>query len=567
MTNTNTNSNNETTDFIRALIKKDISDGIHNKIVTRFPPEPNGYLHIGHAAAICLNFQISHEFENSYCNLRFDDTNPSKESIDFVRVIKADIKWLGFDWGSKELYASDYFPQLFDYANQLIEMGDAYVDSQSAQQITENRGTLKSPGKNSKFRTRSIQENLDLFDHMQKGEFQPGDHVLRAKIDMQSPNMNMRDPVMYRILNEKHHQTSTSWCIYPMYDFAHGLCDSIEKVTHSLCTLEYEDHRPLYNWFIEKLKVFPSRQIEFEKLMLSHTILSKRNLLKLVESKHVNGWDDPRMPTIAGMRRLGYTPESIKNFCSRVRVTKRANITEIELLEHCLREDLNKKAKRVLAVLNPIKITIINYPENHTEYFEAINNPQDDNPEVRQIPFSRTIHIEKDDFMIDPPSKFFRLSLGREVRLRYAYIIKCHEVVTDPNTGEISEIKCTYDPDTRGGQTLDGRKVKGTIHWVSKKHAIQAQIRLYDRLCIDTNPDISAETNLSEILNPASLTIIETAQLEPSLANSKPGDKFQFERLGYFCLDTKDSSDTKLVFNRAATLKDTWNKRNSSNLK
>lgn len=552
-------------DFIRDIIKTDLASGKHKSITTRFPPEPNGYLHIGHAASICLNFGIAAENNLATCNLRFDDTNPSKENTEFVEAIKTDIEWLGFSWDEREYFASDYFEKLHGFAITLIEKGKAYVDSQTQEQIRTNRGTLTQPGHDSPYRARNVQENLNLFVEMREGKHQPGSHVLRAKIDMSSPNLNMRDPVMYRILDTPHHRTGTDWPIYPMYDFAHGLSDSIEGVTHSLCTMEYEDHRPLYDWFIDELEVFKSRQIEFGKIFLSHTILSKRNLTKLVENKLVSGWDDPRMPTISGMRRLGYSAESIKDFCKRVSITRRWNTAEIELLEHCLREDLNKKANRALAVLKPVKVVIENYPENQVEYLEALNNPQDADSGTRKIPFSKEIYIEQEDFMEKATNKFYRLTPGREVRLRYGYFITCTSAIKDPATNEIVEIRCTYDPETRGGNAPDGRKVKSTIHWVSASHAVDAEIRLYERLCLDPEPDISDGQDLESVLNPNSLETITSAKLEPSLKDATPGNPIQFERLGYFCLDFKDSTgENNLVFNRTVSLRDSWNKRQSA---
>ena len=549
-------------DFIRDIIKTDLASGKHKSITTRFPPEPNGYLHIGHAASICLNFGIAAENNLATCNLRFDDTNPSKENTEFVEAIKTDIEWLGFSWDEREYFASDYFEKLHGFAITLIEKGKAYVDSQTQEQIRTNRGTLTQPGHDSPYRARNVQENLNLFVEMREGKHQPGSHVLRAKIDMSSPNLNMRDPVMYRILDTPHHRTGTDWPIYPMYDFAHGLSDSIEGVTHSLCTMEYEDHRPLYDWFIDELEVFKSRQIEFGKIFLSHTILSKRNLTKLVENKLVSGWDDPRMPTISGMRRLGYSAESIKDFCKRVSITRRWNTAEIELLEHCLREDLNKKANRALAVLKPVKVVIENYPENQVEYLEALNNPQDADGGTRKIPFSKEIYIEQEDFMEKATNKFYRLTPGREVRLRYGYFITCTSAIKDPVTNEIVEIRCTYDPETRGGNAPDGRKVKSTIHWVSASHAVDAEIRLYERLCLDPEPDISDGQDLESVLNPNSLETITSAKLEPSLKDATPGNPIQFERLGYFCLDFKDSTgENNLVFNRTVSLRDSWNKQ------
>ena len=552
-------------DFIRDIIKTDLASGKHKSITTRFPPEPNGYLHIGHAASICLNFGIAAENNLATCNLRFDDTNPSKENTEFVEAIKTDIEWLGFSWDEREYFASDYFEKLHGFAITLIEKGKAYVDSQTQEQIRTNRGTLTQPGHDSPYRARNVQENLNLFVEMREGKHQPGSHVLRAKIDMSSPNLNMRDPVMYRILDTPHHRTGTDWPIYPMYDFAHGLSDSIEGVTHSLCTMEYEDHRPLYDWFIDELEVFKSRQIEFGKIFLSHTILSKRNLTKLVENKLVSGWDDPRMPTISGMRRLGYSAESIKDFCKRVSITRRWNTAEIELLEHCLREDLNKKANRALAVLKPVKVVIENYPENQVEYLEALNNPQDADSGTRKIPFSKEIYIEQEDFMEKATNKFYRLTPGREVRLRYGYFITCTSAIKDPVTNEIVEIRCTYDPETRGGNAPDGRKVKSTIHWVSASHAVDAEIRLYERLCLDPEPDISDGQDLESVLNPNSLETITSAKLEPSLKDATPGNPIQFERLGYFCLDFKDSTgENNLVFNRTVSLRDSWNKPQSA---
>ena len=547
-------------DFIRNQISEDIENGKFDQIITRFPPEPNGYLHIGHATSICLNFGIAEDFSNARCNLRFDDTNPTKENLEFVNSIKQDIHWLGFDWQDNEFYASNYFQKLFEFALELIKLDKAYVDDQTSEQIRINRGSLTEPGINSPNRSRSIEENLRLFTDMKNGEFQAGACVLRAKIDMSSPNINMRDPVMYRIIESTHHQTGDLWKIYPMYDFAHGLSDSIEKVTHSLCTLEYEAHRPLYEWFLKELQTFPSQQIEFGKVSLSHTILSKRNLLKLVDSKKVSGWTDPRMPTISGMRRLGYTPEAIKDFCSRVSITKRENIADIALLEHCVREDLNSKAQRRMAVLRPLKIIIQNFDENSTDWIDAPNHPKNESFGTRKVPFTKEIYIENNDFMEDPIPKFFRLSPGNEVRLRYGYIIKCIEVKKDPDSGEIIELICTYDPETRGGNTPDGRKVKGTIHWVSASNHISAEVRLFDRLCSETNPDISSEESLDHVLNPNSLEIIYSAKLEPELSKSTLEDQFQFERVGFFCIDNEDSTSENLIFNRTATLRDNWSK-------
>ena len=551
---------NKTTDFIREIVRSDIESGKHNRIVTRFPPEPNGYLHIGHATSLCLNFGISEENEDAKCNLRFDDTNPTRETSEYVKSIKTDIDWLGFKYGKEELYASDYFETLYDFAIKLIQGGKAYVDSQTQEEMRVNRGTLTGSGTESPFRDRTVEKNLELFENMRLGEYSVGTHTLRAKIDMSAPNINMRDPVMYRIIDAQHHQTKDRWKIYPMYDFAHAVSDSIEGITHSLCTLEYEAHRPLYEWFLNELDIFRSRQIEFGKVSMSHTILSKRNLLQLVEGGYVTGWDDPRMPTISGMRRLGYTAKAIKDFCVRIGITKRENTADIALLEHCVREDLNKSAKRVMAVLDPLKVVIVNYPENQTEMLEAINNPGDASFGTRQIPFSRELYIEKTDFMEDPPRKFFRLGPGREIRLRYGYFIKCERVIKDEASGEIIEVHCSYDPETKGGSAPDGRKVKSTIHWVSAQHSIEAEIRLYDRLCSDTQPDTSNSKDLKDILNPHSITVVSTGRLEPSMAESEVGQRYQFERTGYFCLDEKDSSPSKLVFNRTVTLRDTWAK-------
>ena len=551
---------NKTTDFIREIVRVDIESGKHNRIVTRVPPEPNGYLHIGHATSLCLNFGISEENEDAKCNLRFDDTNPTRETSEYVKSIKTDIDWLGFKYGKEELYASDYFETLYDFAIKLIQGGKAYVDSQTQEEMRINRGTLTGSGTESPFRDRTVEKNLELFENMRLGEYSVGTHTLRAKIDMSAPNINMRDPVMYRIIDAQHHQTKDRWKIYPMYDFAHAVSDSIEGITHSLCTLEYEAHRPLYEWFLNELDIFRSRRIEFGKVSMSHTILSKRNLLQLVEGGYVTGWDDPRMPTISGMRRLGYTAKAIKDFCVRIGITKRENTADIALLEHCVREDLNKSAKRVMAVLDPLKVVIVNYPENQTEMLEAINNPGDASFGTRQIPFSRELYIEKTDFMEDPPRKFFRLGPGREIRLRYGYFIKCERVIKDEASGEIIEVHCSYDPETKGGSAPDGRKVKSTIHWVSAQHSIEAEIRLYDRLCSDVQPDTSNSKDLKDILNPHSITVVSTGRLEPSMAESEVGQSNQFERTGYFCLDEKDSSPSKLVFNRTVTLRDTWAK-------
>jgi len=546
--------------FIKNIIDEDLKIGKNDgRVHTRFPPEPNGYLHIGHAKSICLNFGLAIEY-GGLCNLRFDDTNPSKEETEYVDSIMADIRWLGFDWGDRLYYASDYFDRLYAFALKLIKAGKAYVDDLDADQIREYRGTLTEPGKDSPFRDRSIEENLDLFERMKNGEFPDGSRVLRAKIDMKSGNLNMRDPVMYRILKATHHRTGDRWCIYPMYDWAHGQSDSIEGITHSICTLEFEDHRPLYDWFIEQLGIHHPQQIEFARLNLNYTVMSKRRLLELVKSGVVRGWDDPRMPTICGLRRRGYTPESIRNFAERIGVAKRDSTVEIALVEYCLREDLNKRAPRVMAVLQPLKVIITNYPTNKSEDLIAINNPEDPEMGTRKIPFAREIYIEQEDFREDPPKKFFRLSPGAEVRLKHAYIIKCEKVIKDQATGEIIEIHCTYDPSTRSGEAPDGRKVKGTLHWVSANQAIDAEIRLYDHLFTREDPnDVEPGRDWKDYINPNSITIFKTCKLEPGLANSKPGDRFQFLRQGYFCVDP-DSAAGKLVFNRTTGLRDTWAK-------
>lgn len=548
-------------DFIRRIIDEDIktgkcSEGVH----TRFPPEPNGYLHIGHAKSICLNFGIAADYSGQ-CNLRFDDTNPIKEEQEYVNSIIEDIRWLGFDWEDRLYYASDYFEKLYDYAIQLIEMGKAYVCDLSTDEIREYRGTLTRPGKESPYRNRSVKENLDLFRRMTAGEFEDGSRVLRAKIDMASPNLNMRDPVIYRILRAEHHRTGNKWCIYPLYDFTHCLSDSIEGITHSICTLEFEDHRPLYDWFLDQLDVYHPQQIEFARLNLSYTLMSKRKLARLVEKEYVTGWNDPRMPTLAGLRRRGYTPEAIRDFCDRIGVAKRDSMVDIALLEHCLRTDLNKRAKRVFGVLHPLRVVIDNYPEGQVEELEAINNPEDASMGTRKVPFSRVLYIEKDDFREDPPRKFFRLAPGREVRLRYAYFIKCVDVVKDKQTGDVVEIHCTYDPSTLGGSAPDGRKVKATLHWVSTAHSIPAEIRLYDHLFVTPNPaDEQEGEDFETFLNPNSLVTLNSCQLEPGLSNARPGELYQFERQGYFCVDSVDSSPGSLVFNRTVTLRDTWAK-------
>jgi glutaminyl-tRNA synthetase len=544
--------------FIRDIIIEDIKAGKHGgRVQTRFPPEPNGYLHIGHAKAIYLDFGLATEFGGK-CNLRFDDTNPSKEETEYVDSIMEDIRWLGYEWDGL-FYASDYFGQLYEWAVQLIKAGKAYVDDLSAAEIRAFRGTLTEPGKESPYRTRSVEENLDLFERMKKGEFPDGSRVLRAKIDMASPNLNMRDPVMYRILHTEHHRTGNEWCIYPMYDYAHGQSDSIEEVTHSICTLEFEDHRPLYNWFIEQLGIFPSRQIEFDRLNLTYTILSKRKLLTLVEKGHVAGWDDPRMPTLSGMRRRGYTPEAIRNLCSNVSVSKTNNTVQLSLLEHYVREDLNKRAPRVMAVLRPLRVVIDNYPDDTVEEMEAVNNPEDESQGTRRVPFSKVLYIEQDDFREDPPKQYYRLAPGREVRLRYGYFITCQSVVKDAE-GNVVELRCTYDPATRGGNAPDGRKVKSTIHWVSAAHALDSEVRLYDNLFTKENPnEVEEGQDFTANLNPNSLEVLTGCKVEPSLQDAARGTRYQFERLGYFSVDP-DSSSEKLVLNRTIGLRDTWSK-------
>lgn len=549
---------NTSGNFIRDIIDEDIKNGKHKgRVHTRFPPEPNGYLHIGHAKSICLNFSIARDY-NGLCNLRYDDTNPVKEQMEYVESIKKDIKWLGFDWQDRLYYASDYFEKMYEYAEQLITKGKAYVCDLNSDEIREYRGTLKEPGRESPCRNRPAEENLNLFRLMRKGEFTDGSKVLRAKIDMASPNLNLRDPVIYRILHAEHHRTGNKWCIYPMYDWAHGLEDSIEKITHSLCTLEFEDHRPLYDWFLDQLNVYHPQQIEFARLNLNYTLLSKRKLTELVDNGIVKGWDDPRMPTISGLKRRGYTPKSIRDFCEKIGMAKRASMVDIALLEHCLREILNKQAQRVMGVLKPLKVVIDNYPQDQTEELEAINNPEDISAGTRKVPFSKVLYIEEDDFMEDPPKKFYRLAPGREVRLRYAYFIKCTEVVKDKKTGKIIELHCTYDPATKGGNAPDGRKVKATLHWVSASHSLKAEIRLFNNLFNSPNP---AETedgkDWKDNMNPDSLIILNNCRVEPFLKGSKPGRRVQFERKGYFCADP-DSVKGKLVFNRTVTLRDTW---------
>ncbi len=548
--------------FIKNIVAEDLkTNKWGGRVHTRFPPEPNGYLHIGHAKSICLNFGIATQNEGGLCNLRFDDTNPSKEDIEYVDSIMADVKWLGFDWGDRLFYASDYFEQLYEYALQLIKGGKAYVCDLRAEEIREYRGTFSKPGKDSPFRNRSVKENLDLFQRMRTGEFEDGSRVLRAKIDMAAGNLNMRDPVIYRILREEHHRTGNDWCIYPMYDFTHGQSDSIEGITHSICTLEFEDHRPLYDWFLDELEIYHPRQIEFARLNLSYTVMSKRKLLDLVEQGHVSGWDDPRMPTLSGLRRRGYTPESIRNFCERIGVAKRDSTVDIALLEHCAREDLNKRSARVMGVLHPLRVVIDNYPEDQVEELDAQNNPEDPDMGVRKVPFSRVLYIEQEDFLEDPPKKFFRLAPGREIRLRYAFFIKCVSVVKDEKTGEVIELHCTYDPETRGGWAPDGRKVKATLHWVSADHSLPAEVRLYNHLFSDPNPmDEKHGGDFLAVLNPNSLDRLTSCRVEPSLAGAAPGSRYQFERQGYFCVDFVDSRDGALVFNRTATLRDTWAK-------
>ena len=549
------------TDFIRQIVAEDQKSGKwQGRVKTRFPPEPNGYLHIGHAKSIVLNFGIAEEFGGT-CNLRFDDTNPVKEEQEYIDAIKEDVRWLGFDWQDREFYASDYFDQLYEWAVALVKKGKAYVCDLSPEEIREYRGTLTEQGRPSPYRDRSVEENLDLLERMKNGEFPNGAKTLRAKIDMASPNMNMRDPVMYRILHARHHRTGDRWCIYPTYDWAHGQSDSIEGITHSICTLEFEDHRPLYDWFLDQLGVHHPQQIEFARLNLTYTVMSKRKLLELVKEGHVAGWDDPRMPTLCGLRRRGYTPEAIRAFCRQIGVTKYNSTTDIAVLENALRADLNKRAERRMAVLNPLKVVIENYPEEETEQIEAVNNPEDASAGTRQVPFSREIYIERDDFMEEPPRKFFRLAPGREVRLRYAYFITCREAIKD-EAGEIVELRCTYDPATRGGDAPDGRKVKATLHWVSARHAVRAEVRLYDHLFGKPDPDDVDEPgqDYRANLNPNSLVVLKDVPVEPSLAGAEPGSRYQFERQGYFCVDLKESRPGRPVFNRSVTLKDTWAK-------
>jgi glutaminyl-tRNA synthetase len=546
----------ERRNFIRDIIEEDLRTNRYGgKVHTRFPPEPNGYLHIGHAKSICLNFGLARDY-NGLCNLRFDDTNPTKEEQEYVDAIKRDVRWLGFDWEEREYYASDYFEQLYEYAVRLIKKGKAYVCDLTADQVREYRGTLTEPGRESPYRNRTVEENLDLFERMRKGEFPDGSRTLRAKIDMASPNLNLRDPVMYRILHATHHRTGDAWCIYPTYDWAHGQCDSIEGITHSICTLEFADHRPLYDWFIRELGIHAPKQIEFARLNLTYTVMSKRKLLQLVEEGHVKGWDDPRMPTISGLRRRGYTPESIREFADRIGVARSESTVEVAALEDCIRDDLNKRAQRVMVVLRPLKLVIENYPEGVVEELEAVNNPEDPSMGTRKVPFSKVLYIEQEDFREVPPKKYWRLFPGNEVRLRYAYIIKCTGVVKDEKTGEILEVRCTYDPATRSGSSESQRKVKSTIHWVSAQHAVDIEVRLYDRLFTVENPGGDDWRNF---INPHSLEVLPRAKAEPMLARAKPYDRFQFERLGYFCVD-EDSTEGKIIVNRTVTLRDTWAK-------
>ncbi|MCX5890470.1 MAG: glutamine--tRNA ligase/YqeY domain fusion protein [Deltaproteobacteria bacterium] len=553
--------------FIRDIVAEDLKAGKNDgRVVTRFPPEPNGYLHIGHAKSICLNFGIAQQF-GGFCNLRFDDTNPSKEEVEYVESIKNDVRWLGFDWGERLFYASDYFGQLYDYAVHLIRDGKAYVCDLTSEQVREYRGTLTEPGKDSPYRNRAVAENLDLFQRMRGGKFADGARTLRAKIDMASPNINMRDPVLYRILQASHHRTGDQWCIYPMYDYAHPISDALEGITHSICTLEFEDHRPLYDWLLDNVPApCHPQQIEFARLNLSYTVMSKRKLLKLVNEGFVFGWDDPRMPTLAGIRRRGYTTEAIRNFCERIGVAKRENLVDLALLEYYVREDLNRRAPRVMGVLRPLKVVIDNYPEGQVEELEAVNNPEDPAAGTRKVPFSRVLYIEREDFMEEPPKKFYRLAPGREVRLRYAYFIKCVGVVKD-DQGEVVELRCTYDPETRGGYAPDGRQVKATLHWVSAGHAVPAEVRLYDRLFTQPEPGAAAGGDFLPDLNPRSLEILKSCRLEPGLAQAAPASFYQFERQGYFCADLRDSTPGALVFNRTVTLKDPWAKLQQQGLK
>jgi glutaminyl-tRNA synthetase len=552
--------NNAPTNFIRTIVDEDLkTDKWGGRVATRFPPEPNGYLHIGHAKSICLNFGIATDYKGT-CNLRFDDTNPTKESVEYVDSIREDVRWLGFDWQDRNYFASDYFDKLYDFAVSLINKGKAYVDSLDADEIRKYRGTLTEPGQDSPFRTRTIEESLDLFTRMRAGEFEDGTHVLRAKIDMASPNMLMRDPTLYRIRKVAHHRTGDKWCIYPMYDFTHCLSDSIEGITHSICTLEFENNRALYDWVLDTLKVYHPQQIEFARLNLTYTVLSKRKLIKLVEEGHVCGWNDARMPTISGMRRRGYPPQALVNFCELIGVAKRDSMVDLALLEHCVRQDLNKNALRVMGVLNPLKVVIENYPKDSSEELTAINNPEDPAAGTRKVPFGRELYIEAEDFMEDPPKKFFRLGPGREVRLRYAYFLKCNDVVKDPDTGAVIELRCTYDPATHGGNAPDGRKVKATLHWVSAAHALEAEVNLYETLFSKENPnETEADQDFSAFLNPDSKKTI-TCRIEPSVAKAQVGQRFQFERQGYFCVDRAADANNRLVFNRTVTLRDQWAK-------
>jgi len=559
MTEVNATESKARSNFIKTIVDEDLRSGKHETIRTRFPPEPNGYLHIGHAKAICLNFRIAEEFDGT-CNLRFDDTNPIKEEEEYVESIKRDIRWLGFDFEGREFYASDYFAQLYEWAVKLVKKGRAYVDDLTAEQIREYRGTLTEPGRESPYRDRPVEENLTLLEQMRNGDFPGGSRVLRAKIDMAAGNLNLRDPVMYRILHASHHRTGDDWCIYPMYDFAHGQSDSIEGITHSLCSLEFEDHRPLYDWFIRELEIFPSRQIEFARLNLSYTVLSKRKLLQLVNEGLVSGWDDPRMPTLSGMRRRGYPPRAIRRFSDAIGVAKANSLVDIALLEHLVREELNLAAPRAMAVLRPLKVVLTNYPESQTEDMDAVNNPEDPAAGSRKVPFSKELYIDREDFQEDPHKKFFRLAPGREVRLRWGYFIRCVEVLKDSN-GEITELHCTYDPETRGGYAPDGRKVRGTIHWVSAPHALDAEVRLYDHLFAKADAgEVEERQDFKANLNPASLEVLHHCKVEPSLAGANPGESIQFERVGYFCVDSKESTPERLLFNRTVTLRDTWAK-------
>ena len=545
-------------DFVRATIEKDMRAGKNDgKVHTRFPPEPNGYLHIGHAKAFNLNFSIAAEY-GGLCNLRFDDTNPLAEETEYVDSIMEDIRWLGYDWGDRLYYASDYFEQLYEFALKLVRKGVAYVCDLTPDEIKDYRGTITEPGRDSPYRERTVEENLDLFERMRAGEFDNGQRTLRARIDMASPNMNLRDPVMYRILHATHHRTGSEWCLYPMYDWTHGQSDSIEGVTHSICSIEFEDHRPLYDWYLDELGIYHPQQIEFARLYLSRTVLSKRRLLELVQGGHVTGWDDPRMPTLSGLRRRGYTPASIREFLKRVGVAKTDSVIDVALLEHCLREDLNRTAPRVMGVLRPLRVVIDNYPDDLVEAFPAVNNPEDASAGSRDVPFSKVVYIERGDFMEDPPKKFFRLAPGREVRLKHAYLITCESVVRDEATGEVAELRCTYDPDSRGGEAPDGRKVRGTLHWVSAGHAIPAEVRLFDHLLLPDESEGGGKQDFKELLNPGSLEVLAGCMVEPGLREALPGTTYQFLRQGYFCVDSADSRQDALVFNRAVSLRDTW---------